>query len=72
MSEVAMCTSQAQWRRFWPGKAPDIVCDAHADDTRAIAEAIGCAVHLERIQETGEEPDLCVCSAGHPQRVPVG
>ncbi len=72
MSDREPCTSQARWRRFWPGKAPDEVCDAHADDTRAVGTALGTPIHLEPIGDTGEEPGRCSCSKGHPQTVVIG
>ena len=70
------CTNIATVQRFWPGKEPDLVCTAHANDSKCVADAMGVAVVFEPIGfiPDGIIPDqfpTCCCSAGFSQKVKV-
>ena len=66
------CGALATVRRFWPGNEPDLVCFAHALDSKMIADAMGFALALERIvrsaSDASERPTCC-CSKGFSQTV---
>ena len=64
MSEKEKCPNVAAFRRYWPGRTPDLVCVEHADDTLAVSRALGSDIHMDPV-EGGE----CSCSTGRLQRV---
>jgi hypothetical protein len=56
------CTNEGRWERFWPGRSPDYVCTAHAEDTKAIGRAL--AIHIEVRPLEVDEVVPCSCRAG--------
>ena len=45
------CDEPASYRIFWPGKPPTYICEPHAEKGKAIANAIGCYVHFEPVDD---------------------
>lgn len=71
IKETKLCEKPAAFRRYWPGKEPDLVCKEHADDSRAIMEALGLKLALEPLQGNDWFDD-CACTPGRVQRVSIG
>ena len=70
------CMELATWRRYWPGKDPDLVCTDHAQDSIKIAEAMRFGLVIEPIGYRSDaapptEFPTCCCSKGHPQDVVI-
>lgn len=68
--ETKLCEKPAAFRRYWPGREPDLVCEEHAEDSKAIVEALGLRLALEPLEGTDWRD--CVCTPGRAQRVSVG
>ena len=72
---VELCLEPISHVRRWPGKGPDYVCDGHAEDTKAIWNAIGHGGHLAKLSPIILEIKLsevgihCACSAGRLHHV---
>jgi hypothetical protein len=64
------CERPVTHRRFWPGKAPDFVCENHAEDTKDIGASIGWYIHVEPVEDARDL--VCACTAGRVQQVNVG
>lgn len=62
------CEVPAAFRRWWPGKAPDLVCDYHAEDSLKIAAVLDFELKLEPYEDA---PAPCACSEGRVKEVRV-
>lgn len=61
-----LCPFTAQYRRFWPGKEPDLVCLLHALASEQTAKAIGMHLHLETIDDDKLSDDVTCDHAAEP------
>ena len=72
------CLQPISHLRRWPGQGPDYVCNGHADDTRAIWNAMGQGGHLAKLSprllkmKLAEVGIHCACSAGRLHHVILG
>ena len=73
-TDPEMCAEPVAFVRTWPGKDPDFVCEAHAEDTHKVAAALGypegiaCHALPEEIAMQLE----CACTKGRVQEITVG
>ena len=71
------CQGAPTYLRFWPGSPPDLVCDLHAEDTRAVCQALGMATASALLRVDSElnaealEGEVCACASNRIQRVTV-
>jgi hypothetical protein len=61
------CENLACIKRYWPGRDPDLVCIAHAQESKRIADAMGFHLHLELIvftavADASTDFPVCCCS----------
>lgn len=61
------CEVPAAFRRWWPGRPPDLVCPPHAEDSLKIAAVLDFELKLEPFE--GEA--RCACSEGRVKEVRV-
>jgi len=50
------CPNTATWKRFYPGREPDYVCDYHMRAWFIVADTCGFVINFERLPEHAEHP----------------